>query len=97
MRSNGISPYMVYLLARTEDFRQESINSMIGSDGRQRAQVDKIKVLPYLKPSATIIKAFEKCVAPLFAQIQTKNKQYAELKQARDRLLPKLMSREIEV
>lgn len=97
MRSNGISPYMVYLLARTEDFRQEAINSMIGSDGRQRAQVDKIKVLPYLKPSATIIKAFEKCVAPLFAQIQTKNKQYAELKQARDRLLPKLMSGEMEV
>ena len=97
MREKGITPYMVYLLARTEDFRQAAINSMTGSDGRQRAQVDKLKTLPYLKPTIQVIELFARCVEPMFIQIQTKNKQNMELKQARDRLLPKLMSGEIEV
>ena len=97
MRSSGLCPYMVYLLARTEEFRQEAINSMTGSDGRQRAQVDKLKALPYLKPPITVVEQFEKCAAPLFAQISTKNRQNAELRRARDILLPKLMNGEIEV
>ena len=97
MRSNGLCSYMVYLLARTEEFRQEAINSMTGSDGRQRAQVDKLKALPYLKPSVEVVEWFEKCVAPIFAQVHIKNQQNAELKRARDRLLPKLMNGEIEV
>ena len=97
MREKGITPYMVYLLARTEDFRQAAINSMTGSDGRQRAQVDKLKTLPYLKPTIQIIELFARYVEPMFMQLQTRNKQNMELKQARDRLLPKLMSGEIEV
>ena len=97
MREKEINPYMVYLLARTEDFRQAAINSMTGSDGRQRAQVDKLKTLPYLKPTIQVIELFARCVEPMFIQIQTKNRQNMELKQARNRLLPKLMSGEIEV
>ena len=97
MREKEITPYMVYLLARTEDFRQAAINSMTGSDGRQRAQVDKLKTLPYLKPTIQVIELFARCVEPMFIQIQTKNRQNMELKQARDRLIPKLMNREIEV
>ena len=97
MRAKGIAPCMVYLLARTEKFRQSAINSMIGSDGRQRAQVDKLKRLHYLKPTIRVIKLFTKCVEPMFSQIQIRNKQIVDIKQARDRLLPKLMSGEIEV
>ena len=97
MRSKGINPYMVYLLARTDTFRQSAINSMTGSDGRQRAQVDKLKMLLYLKPSEQIIWLFAKYVEPIFLQIQKKNKQNIRLRQARDRLLPKLMSGEVEV
>lgn len=97
MRSKEINPYMVYLLARTDSFRQAAINSMTGSDGRQRAQVDKLKILPYLKPTKPIIRLFAKYVEPIFIQIQKKNEQNVRLRQARDRLLPKLMSGELEV
>lgn len=97
MRSKEINPYMVYLLARDGSFRQSAINSMTGSDGRQRAQVDKLKVLPYLKPTGQIMRLFAKYAEPMFIQIQKKNKQNARLRQARDRLLPKLMSGELEV
>lgn len=97
MRSKGINPYMVYLLARNDSFRQSAINSMTGSDGRQRAQADKLKVLAYLKPTAPIMNLFAGYVEPMFIQIQKKNEQNARLRQARDRLLPNLMSGEIEV
>lgn len=97
MRSRDINPYMVYLLARTDDFRKNAINSMTGSDGRQRAQVDKLKTLPYLKPADSVVELFGKYVGPMFAQIQVKNKQNMKLVEVRDRLLSKLMSGEIEV
>ena len=97
MRSEKLNPYMVYLLARTDDFRQTAINSMTGSDGRQRVQVDKLKDYPYLLPPCEVMDAFKKIVEPIFEGIYKKNEQIECLMQARDRLLPKLMSGEIEV
>lgn len=97
MRSKEINPYMVYLFARGDSFRQSAINSMTGSDGRQRAQADKLKVLPYLKPTDQIMKLFAGYAEPMFIQIQKKNEQNVRLRQARDRLLPKLMNGELEV
>ena len=97
MRSKKLNPYMVYLLARSDDFRKTAINSMTGSDGRQRAQVDKLKQYLFLCPTYRIIDAFGAIVEPIFNQIHVLNKQNSELIEARDRLLPKLMSREIEV
>lgn len=97
MRAKKINPYMVYLLARTEEFRKTAINSMTGSDGRQRAQVDKIMQFPYLLAPQSTLEAFSQLVEPIFEQVYLKNDQIAQLSQARDRLLPKLMSGEIEV
>lgn len=97
MRSKELNPYMVYILARTDDFRQYAVNSMSGSDGRQRVQVDKLMAYPFLKPTACIIEMFAKLADPIFTQIYTKNEQNIELQKARDRLLPKLMSGELEV
>lgn len=97
MRSKKLNPYMVYLLARTDNFRQAAINSMSGSDGRQRVKSDKLKSLSYLLPETEIILSFGRFVQPIFDQIFIRSKQCTELSQARDRLLPKLMSGEIAV
>lgn len=97
MRAKEINPYMVYLLARTEEFRKTAINSMTGSDGRQRAQVDKIMQFPYLLAPQSILEAFSLLIEPIFEQVYLKNSQIAWLSQARDRLLPKLMSGELGV
>lgn len=97
MRSKGLNPYMVYLLAHDDSFRQSAINSMTGSDGCQRAQADKLKALPYHKPTGQITRLFAEYAEPIFLQIQKKSEQNVRLRQARDRLLPKLMSGEIEV
>ncbi len=97
MRSKRLNPYMVYLLARTDDFRKTAINSMTGSDGRQRAQPGKIRAYPFLLPPDSIIDSFGDIVKPIFDTIQKRNQQNAQLSEARDRLLSKLMSGEIAV
>ena len=50
-----------------------------------------------LVPTASIAKAFSKHVAKWYAKIQLNRKQLRLLTEARDRLLPKLMSGEIEI
>lgn len=97
MRSKRLNPYMVYLHARTDGFRQSAINSMSGSDGRQRVKADKLKALPYLLPSATVVNQFGLFAAPIFELVFDLNEQTFQAAQARDHLLPKLMSGEVEV
>lgn len=97
MRAKTINSYMVYLLARTDDFRQSAINSMSGSDGRQRAKSDKLKMLDYLHPTSELVEKFENVEEPIFEKIYRLSKQMQQTKQARDLLLPKLMSGEVEV
>lgn len=97
MRAKTINSYMVYLLARTDDFRQSAINSMSGSDGRQRVKSDKLKMLDYLHPTGELVEKFENVEEPIFEKIYRLSKQMQQTKQARDLLLPKLMSGEVEV
>ena len=97
MRAKTINSYMVYLLARTDDFRQSAINSMSGSDGRQRVKSDKLKMLDYLHPTRELVEKFENVEEPIFEKIYRLSKQMQQAKQARDLLLPKLMSGEVEV
>ena len=97
MRAKTINSYMAYLLARTDDFRQSAINSMSGSDGRQRVKSDKLKMLDYLHPTSELVEKFENVEEPIFEKIYRLSKQMQQAKQARDLLLPKLMSGEVEV
>lgn len=97
MRSKYLNPYMVYLHARTDGFRQSAINSMSGSDGRQRVKADKLKALSYLLPPATLVNQFGQVSAPIFELVFDLNEQTFQAAQARDHLLPKLMSGEVEV
>lgn len=97
MRAKTINAYMVYLLARTDDFRQSAINSMSGSDGRQRVKSDKLKMLDYLHPTSELVEKFENVEEPIFEKIYRLSKQMQQAKQTRDLLLPKLMSGEVEV
>ena len=88
---------MVYLYARTEHFRKVAIGSMKGSDGRQRAQKDMLTSLPYVKAPDTLLKDFEGIAQPMFTLIEQLCTYNQHLTEARDRLLPKLMSGEIAI
>ena len=97
MRSKRLNPYMVYLLSRTNEFRQYAVNSMSGSDGRQRVKADKLKALACLLPPAGLIYSFEQIASPMFEMVFSLNEQIFAAKQARDHLLPMLMKGEVEV
>ena len=97
MRSKRLNPYMVYLLSRTNEFRQYAVNSMSGSDGRQRVKADKLKALACLLPPAGLMYSFEQIASPMFEMVFSLNEQIFAAKQARDHLLPMLMKGEVEV
>ena len=97
MRAKTINAYMVYLLARTDDFRQNAINSMSGSDGRQRVKSDKLKALDYLHPTNELVGKFGEIAEPIFEKVYKMSKQMQQARQARDLLLPRLMNGEMEV
>lgn len=56
-----------------------------------------IKSMPFIMPAGDILGQFSMIVQPILDQIELKQKIIFRLTEARDRLLPKLMSGEIEV
>jgi type I restriction enzyme S subunit len=97
LRGRRVSPYFTYCLARSYDFRENAIKSMIGSSGRQRVQVSCFDDYPVALPPNTIRQIFDDLAAPCFAQIRCLVLQNEKLASARDLLLPRLMTGEIAV
>ena len=56
-----------------------------------------IKAMPFIMPDRETLTAFSQIVSPIINSIKTKQAQNQLLTEARDRLLPKLMSGDIEV
>ena len=53
--------------------------------------------MPFILPSIEVLRDFSKNITPLMERIGSLTSQLRLLTEARDRLLPKLMSGEIEV
>ena len=53
--------------------------------------------MPFVIPTIEIMKAYSNLTAPIIDEIYNKQAQNIYLLEARDRLLPKIMSGEIEV
>lgn len=56
-----------------------------------------IKAMPFVMPDSEILQRFHQVGKPILEEIKNKQKTNIYLAEARDRLLPKLMSGEIEV
>jgi len=97
LRSKRLTPEFVYCLARTYDFRENAIKSMVGSSGRQRVQESCFEKFLVMVPSGTFLDVFTEAVRPMFRQVRTLHSQNQKLRAARDLLLPRLMSGEIAV
>lgn len=98
MRSiHPVPPEYSYLLARDSTFREHCIQSMTGTSGRQRVQVEALA--PYLVPypSTAVWLAFGSMVRPAFSTIELNRRESIALVAQRDVLLPKLVSGEVGV
>ena len=69
LRGRSVSPYFTYCLARTYDFREAAIKSMVGSSGRQRVQPSCFDDFVIVRPSRFIRDKFDNICEPLFTQI----------------------------
>jgi len=97
LRGRAVGPAFTYCLARNEMFRENAIKSMIGSSGRQRVQpsaFDKFELM--LAPQHVIVQ-FEAMAKDCFDQIALLVRQGDRLVEARNLLLPRLMSGELTV
>jgi len=97
LRSRTVNPYWLYCMARSDSFREHAINSMAGSDGRQRVNPKCFNQYLALQPPSNILQGFEDNVSGVFEQIQSLNQYNRSLKEARDMLLPRLMSGALDV
>jgi type I restriction enzyme S subunit len=97
LRSKTLCPEYVYLLARTDRFRQNAIKSMTGSAGRQRVKLDCFDNFPIVQPDPDTLDRFEETVRPMFESVQNLVERNQVLREKRDLLLPRLVSGEIDV
>ncbi|MDO6423455.1 restriction endonuclease subunit S [Saccharophagus degradans] len=97
LRGNRVPSEFVYCLARSYPFRENAIKSMTGSSGRQRVQNSCFDKYAVPLPPSSILDEFVQVVQKNFDQIRNLMTQNAKLAQARDLLLPKLMSGELTV
>ena len=87
--------YREYVYCYLKNYHYDSLGSTSSISKAVNSKI--IKAMPFVLPNYELITVFSKIVAPIIDQIKNKQKSCLELKQARDRLLPKLMSGEIEV
>lgn len=96
-RSVVVCPEYVYLMARTDSFRQHAIKSMTGASGRQRVQTTCFNDYLLAIPPRGLLDQFSMIAAPMFRQAWTLSEINDKLRQTRDILLPRLISGELDV
>ncbi len=92
-----LHPFFSYILARHNDFRNFAIGCMVGTSGRQRADVDNLATYEMKLPPPDVIKRFNKHIESSLQKMKLNNNQIRSLIKLRDTLLPKLMSGEVRV
>lgn len=87
-----VNRYFVYCMSRGQYFRELSIRSMSGADGRQRVNTTVYEKMLMNVPPEELMFAFEEKIKPVFESICNLTKQNRLLREARDILLPRLMT-----
>jgi len=97
LRSNALCPEYVYLMARSNEFRDNATKSMSGATGRQRVQIACFDKFLIAHPDSKTLTAFSEQVEPFFRNIYVLAQKNVNLRRTRDLLLPKLISGEVDV
>jgi type I restriction enzyme S subunit len=97
LRSKSVCPEFVYLLARSDPFRDNAIKSMSGATGRQRVQEKCFDSFLIAHPDQDTLEAFSELIQPVFRQAFTLDRTNRNLRKTRDLLLPKLIDGQLAV
>jgi type I restriction enzyme, S subunit len=97
LRSKTVCPEYVYLMARSDLFRDNAIKSMSGATGRQRVREECFDQFLLAQPPDETLERFQESTRPQFKMIDSLNRRNQNLRRTRDLLLPKLISGEVDV
>ena len=97
LRSRTLTPEVVYLVSRSDEFRSTAIKSMSGATGRQRVQEQCFDDYLLVQPTPELLDQFTSIVSPVFRLIQSLHFQIQNLRRTRDLLLPRLLSGQIDL
>jgi type I restriction enzyme S subunit len=97
LRSKTVSPEYVYLMARSNEFRDNAIKSMSGATGRQRVQEECFEKFLIAQPDAETLRRFQELTKPMFDLVNNLAVRNGNLRRTRDLLLPKLISGQVEL
>lgn len=98
MRSKGsLDPFFTYALARNQEFRDYAEGCMAGSSGRQRVDVEHLKLFELSAISESAVLEFNQLIKGIPPKLHQNMLQIGTLEKLRDTLLPKLMSGEVRV
>lgn len=89
-------PTYAYCLFRSKDMFNE-MNNLANGAAQQNLSPIRVGKIQILFPSDVLIQRFEAIVQPIISKTILLNKETVILAQVRDRLLPKLMSGEVEM
>jgi type I restriction enzyme S subunit len=92
LRSKTLCPQYVYLMARSDAFRDNAIKSMSGATGRQRVRDECFDQFFLAQPPADLLARFESIARPQFELIHTLHRRNQILHRTRDLLLPQLLT-----
>lgn len=97
MRANDrVTKEFLYLMLLSDDVQNYCDANAHGAAQRGIRMAD-LKAYKFILPSAQLLQRFTEIVIPIIEKVQCLNKNIILLQEERDRLLPKLMSGEIEV
>jgi type I restriction enzyme S subunit len=91
LRSKTLCPEYVYLMARSDPFRDNAIKSMSGATGRQRVREECFEQFYIAQPSTELLDRFQEIVQSQFKLIHSLALRNQNLRTTRDLLLPKLL------
>ena len=93
---NSMTPYLHFIFCFLRD-NKTTIDNMQKGSAQPHVYAKDVNAMELCLPETSILQTFEKKVSKRFDTISSLLSQIRHLTEARDRLLPKLMSREIEV
>lgn len=94
---NRIDPFIPYLIARSDGFRDYAVRHMSGSSGRQRCPAEAVERYRSLVPSDDGLARFASDSAPRREALKRFNDEAQMTRKLRNMLLPRLMSGDFRV
>lgn len=97
LREKILPPEFIYLLSYYKPFRTHAENSMVGASGRQRVAMNCFSFFLVPVPPKELLNKFSLIIRPIFDQIKLLSQSNKILQNAKNQLLPRLISGKLSV